>query len=97
MANVTHLYDEKYVTTFDRQEIQEITCKMDGDEKPPGNATSGVKELYTRDDEEDNFVRKEPPADNKALAKYVNERTMPPLKELPAEERGDDQARVLPQ
>ena len=58
---------------------------MDGDEKPPGNATSGVKELHTRDDEEDNFVRKEPPADNKALAKYVNERTMPPLKELPAD------------
>jgi hypothetical protein len=43
-----------------------------------------VEDLHTREDEENHIMVKELPANNNMLAKYVNERTMPPLKELPA-------------
>jgi hypothetical protein len=70
--------------TFNRQETHEIACKRDDDKKQPGNNTSGVEDLHTREDEENRVVVKELPADNRMLATYVNERTMLPLKELSA-------------
>ena len=66
--------------TFNRQEIHEIACKREDDKKQPGNDTSGVE------DEENRVVVKELPTNNNTLARYVNKRTIPLLKELPADD-----------
>ena len=72
--------------TFKSQEIHEIACKRDDNKKQPGNNTSGVEDLHTREDEENHVMVKELPANNNMLAKYVNEQTVPPLKELPTDD-----------
>ena len=72
--------------TLNRQEIHEIACKREDDKKQPGNNTSGVEDLYTREDGENRVAEKELPTNNNTLGKYVNEQTMPPLKELPADD-----------
>jgi hypothetical protein len=90
--------EEEVDKTHPEINIENISIMRVCTNKPSGTATFGVKELHTGEKEEDHFVKVEPLANNKVLAKYegkpdmqdsINVQDVPnvlPLEELPADD-----------
>ena len=67
-------YQEEDVDkTYPETNIKDISIVRVSTNMPPETATIGVKGLHTRETVENLFVKEEPPADNKVLAKYEYE------------------------